>query len=88
MIGCCQWLAICPVPNASLAGADVQAGEKLAGAWRLVRRKSRTQQRGVSWLLIKPQDGAARFATASDILEERPLSVISGRGIEAITVPS
>lgn len=78
-------------PEADLAAGSLSfrlQGEKLGGAWRLVRMKPRAKQRGVSWLLIKAQDGAARSATAPDILEERPLSVISGRGIEVVTEPS
>jgi hypothetical protein len=66
-------LAVCPVLNAGLVGADVQGGEKLAGAWRLVSMKPRTKKGGVSWLLIKAQDGVARSATAPGIREERPL---------------
>jgi bifunctional non-homologous end joining protein LigD len=41
--------------------------------------------RQVSWLLIKAADAAARPRGAPDILEERPLSVVSGRPIEALS---
>lgn len=71
------------------AAADLAAGslgfclhgEKLAGAWRLVRMKGRGAPRE-SWLLIKARDAAARDPSAPDILVERPLSVASGRAIE------
>lgn len=59
-------------------------GEKLRGAWRLVRMKPRQGERQPSWLLIKGKDGAARPRSTPDVLIELPLSVISGRGIEEV----
>jgi bifunctional non-homologous end joining protein LigD len=58
-------------------------GEKLRGAWALVRL--RTQESGKpNWLLIKADDDAARPLSAGDILTERPGSVATGRGLQEI----
>ena len=55
-------------------------GEKLRGRWHLVRTGS---ERGKEqWLLFKGKDEAAR--AGSDIVSERPESVLSGRSIEQV----
>ena len=59
-------------------------GEKLQGRWHLVRLKPRPGERQESWLLIKSADAAARKPTDRDILEEKPLSVVTGRSIPEI----
>jgi bifunctional non-homologous end joining protein LigD len=59
-------------------------GEKLHGAWHLVRLKKRAREKQESWLLIKSADHVAREPGATDILDEMPLSVASGRTLEAI----
>src|SRR5271166_3292095 len=59
-------------------------GEKLRGGWHLVRMAARKGERRDNWLLIKADDSFARDADAPDILEEAPLSVLSGKPIEAI----
>jgi DNA ligase D-like protein (predicted 3'-phosphoesterase) len=59
-------------------------GEKLTGAWRLVRMAPRADERHISWLFIKARDAAARAKGDPDVLTERPLSVLSQRPIEAI----
>jgi bifunctional non-homologous end joining protein LigD len=59
-------------------------GEKLGGAWHLVRMRSRPGERRENWLLIKSEDACARPAGAPDILEEEPLSVATGRTLEEI----
>jgi DNA ligase D-like protein (predicted 3'-phosphoesterase) len=72
-------------PLAGLAAGSLRFqlhGAKLTGGWRLARMAPRGRQ--VSWLLTKTADAAARPRSAPDILEECPLSVISGRSIEAI----
>ena len=56
-------------------------GEKLAGRWHLVKTKPQGKQEG--WLLFKGRDDAANDET--DIVGERPASVITGRTIEEIT---
>src|SRR5918997_5415523 len=59
-------------------------GEKLGGAWHLVRMRQRPRERQEGWLLIKSDDEAARSAKDPDILEEMPLSVKTGRSLEEI----
>jgi bifunctional non-homologous end joining protein LigD len=59
-------------------------GEKLHGAWHLVRMRGRPGEKRESWLLIKAHDDAARGERDPDILEEEPNSVVSGRSIEEI----
>ena len=59
-------------------------GEKLAGAWHLVRMRRKPREKQEAWLLIKSEDEAARHDGEPDILDEKPLSVASGRDMEAI----
>jgi len=59
-------------------------GEKLAGSWHLVRMKPKKGEKQEPWLLMKSEDEAARSPEDPDILEEKPLSVASGRSIEEI----
>ena len=52
-------------------------GEKLHGAWHLVRMRGRAgDEKRENWLLIKAHDEAARSARDPDILEEEPTSVV------------
>lgn len=59
-------------------------GEKLRGRYHLVRLKPRPRERQESWLLIKSEDEFARHAGDPDILEEKPLSVVTGRDLDTI----
>jgi bifunctional non-homologous end joining protein LigD len=59
-------------------------GEKLKGRWHLVRMRKGPKDKQDPWLLIKSDDAAARGARGPDVLEEMPLSVVSGRSIEEI----
>jgi bifunctional non-homologous end joining protein LigD len=59
-------------------------GEKLKGRWHLVRINSRANEHREPWLLIKAHDEAARDTGEADVLEERPLSVKSGRSLPEI----
>lgn len=59
-------------------------GEKLRGVWMLVRSKPRPGATKPQWLLFKERDGEARAASEGDILEEQPMSVVSGRGLGEI----
>lgn len=52
-------------------------GEKLHGAWTLVRMRGR-DERQEPWLLIKERDDAARPAAEFDITEAMPDSVLGG----------
>lgn len=60
------------------------AGEKLRGGWDLVRMHRRTGEKRDNWLLIKQHDKAERSARDKDILEEEPLSVVTGRTMDQI----
>ncbi|MGH6769755.1 MAG: DNA ligase D [Xanthobacteraceae bacterium] len=59
-------------------------GEKLQGAWHLVRMRGRPKEKRENWLLIKAHDEYQRTAREPDILEQEPNSAISGRSIEEI----
>jgi len=59
-------------------------GEKLHGRWHLVRMRPRGNERHDNWLLIKGKDEEARGPRDPDILEEKPLSVATGRSMEEI----
>jgi bifunctional non-homologous end joining protein LigD len=59
-------------------------GGKLRGRWHLVRMHGRAGERKEPWLLIKAKDEEARGTKDPDILEEEPLSVVSGRSIPEI----
>jgi bifunctional non-homologous end joining protein LigD len=59
-------------------------GEKLHGRWHLVRMHGRAGEKKEPWLLIKAKDEEARSADDPDILEDKPLSVVSGRSIPEI----
>ncbi len=59
-------------------------GEKLHGRWHLVRMRSRDKDRHENWLLIKGKDEESRSGRSRDILEEEPLSVVTGRSIDEI----
>ena len=59
-------------------------GEKLHGRWHLVRMRGRDSDRHENWLLIKGKDDELRTSRDSDILDEKPCSVVTGRSIEEI----
>ena len=59
-------------------------GDKLHGAWHLVRMRARPGEKRENWLLIKARDDAARGARDPDILEAEPDSVATGRSIDEI----
>ncbi|MBB6252999.1 DNA ligase D [Nitrospirillum iridis] len=59
-------------------------GEKLTGHWHLVRMHGRPGEKRENWLLIKSEDAAARAEADPDILEERPDSVKTGRGLDEV----
>lgn len=54
-------------------------GEKLRGHWNLVRTRDDD-----TWLLIKSRDEFARPESEGEIVDELPLSVLSGRSIDEI----
>ena len=59
-------------------------GEKLHGGWHLVRMHRRSGEKRDNWLLIKQHDDAARSSRDEDILEEEPLSAVTGRTMDEI----
>src|SRR4051812_42727434 len=59
-------------------------GEKLHGRFHLVRMQGRPGEKKTNWLLIKAHDEFERGEKDPDILEEMPLSVVSGRSIPEI----
>ncbi len=59
-------------------------GEKLHGGWHLVRMHRRPGEKRDNWLLIKQHDDAERSSRDKDILEEEPLSVVTGRTMDEI----
>jgi bifunctional non-homologous end joining protein LigD len=59
-------------------------GQKLGGRWHLVRMRAKPREKRENWLLIKGDDEFARPAGATDILDERPESVKTGRSIDEL----
>jgi bifunctional non-homologous end joining protein LigD len=57
-------------------------GEKLRGAWTLVRMGGRAGEDGKNWLLIKERDATARPLADGDVLDERPESVAGAPAID------
>ncbi|WP_235835228.1 DNA ligase D [Piscinibacter terrae] len=53
-------------------------GEKLHGAWTLVRMHGHANEKQEPWLLIKERDDAARPASEFSVVDEMPDSVLSG----------
>ena len=59
-------------------------GHKLKGGWALVRLKGDRDRDGKNWLLIKERDTYVRPESEGDILEDEPLSVLTGRSLAEI----
>ncbi len=61
-------------------------GQKLVGDWMLVRigGKAAEDAGKKQWLLFKERDDEAKPITDGDVLEEKPLSVSTGRSLEEI----
>ncbi len=59
-------------------------GEKIKGAWTLVRMGGRAGEEGKNWLLIKERDEHVRSSAELDIVEEQPNSVVTGRTMAQI----
>jgi bifunctional non-homologous end joining protein LigD len=58
-------------------------GEKLNGRWTLVRTGDGDGGKE-AWLLFKRSDEAARRGSGDALLDERPLSVVTGRSLDEI----
>lgn len=63
-------------------------GEKLSGAWALVRTRLKGSGDKQQWLLIKEQDDVARPASDYDIVTALPASVISGGLVGGMQKPA
>lgn len=61
-------------------------GQKLQGAWALVRMRNKLGEKQESWLLIKERDDYARAETEFDVVESLPGSVLKDAG--GPTIPS
>jgi bifunctional non-homologous end joining protein LigD len=59
-------------------------GKKLHGGWHLVRMRRKGREKHEPWLLMKANDEFARRPSDVDILDQEPLSVVTGRSIEEI----
>ena len=73
------WTPESPDVDAALKKGDLKFtlnGKKLEGSWVLVRTRGRYQGGKNPWLLIKHRDA---FASADDIAETRPRSIVSDR---------
>jgi bifunctional non-homologous end joining protein LigD len=73
------WTPEVPDVDAALSKGELKFtlnGKKLKGSWVLVRTKGYGGSKKESWLLIKHRD---RYASAEDILEQKPKSVVSNR---------
>lgn len=60
-------------------------GEKLHGKWALVRMGGKAaRERRENWLLIKERDDAAIPHSSDAVVADNPLSVASGRSLDAV----
>jgi bifunctional non-homologous end joining protein LigD len=59
-------------------------GVKLTGEWRLIRSSGNDDDDSEQWLLMKKKDRLAAAAGEPPIVESRPESVLTGRGIDAV----
>jgi bifunctional non-homologous end joining protein LigD len=78
------WMPEGPDVNASLHQGEIKFtlhGSKLKGSWVLVRTKGFGNSSRSSWLLIKHKD---RYASAVDIVTEKPRSVLTKRLMKGI----
>lgn len=80
-----RWTPLDPDPAAALKKGKLSFtlhGQKLRGGWTLMRMRDPRGSKP-QWLLIKRRDEEAREGGAA-IIEEEPLSVLSGRTTEQI----
>jgi bifunctional non-homologous end joining protein LigD len=75
-------------PHAGLAKGALKfrlKGEKLQGAWALIKIKGRdAREAEKTWLLIKERDDAVRPLAKYDVTVARPESVATGRSLEEV----
>jgi bifunctional non-homologous end joining protein LigD len=82
------WVPHDPDPAAAYAKGMLKfelQGEKLHGNWALVRMGGKAaRERRQNWLLIKERDDAAVPHSGDAVVAENPLSVETGRSLDAI----
>jgi bifunctional non-homologous end joining protein LigD len=70
-------------PQEGLAAGNLKFvlhGEKLHGAWALVRMRGKAADKQEPWLLVKERDAHARAETEFKVVEELPDGVLAGKG--------
>jgi len=84
------WTPLDPDPDAAYRKGALKFrldGEKLHGNWALVRmdgRRAKAANGHENWLLIKERDAAALPESGAALVENQPLSVATGRAMDAI----
>jgi len=82
------WTPIEPDPAAAYQKGALKFrldGDKLHGNWALVRMGSKAAREGrENWLLIKERDEEAVPGSDTALVDDNPLSVATGRSMEAI----
>jgi bifunctional non-homologous end joining protein LigD len=85
---CGTWVPADPDPAAAHAKGMLKfelRGEKLHGNWALVRMGGKAaRERRPNWLLVKERDDAAVPQSGDAVVVDNPLSVETGRSLEAI----
>jgi bifunctional non-homologous end joining protein LigD len=59
-------------------------GEKLHGRWALIKLRGRRDGGKDNWLLVKEKDETSASGSGSAVVDDNPLSVVTGRDIETI----
>jgi len=82
------WIPADPDPAAAFTKGALKfelRGEKLHGNWALVRMGGKAaRERRPNWLLVKERDDAAVPQSGDAVVADNPLSVETGRSLEAI----
>jgi bifunctional non-homologous end joining protein LigD len=82
------WIPADPDPEAALSKGMLKFelhGKKLHGNWALVRIRGKSvRDRHQNWLLVKERDEAALPHSGDAVVADNPLSVETGRSLEAI----
>jgi bifunctional non-homologous end joining protein LigD len=84
------WIPAGPDPEAALARGALKfelRGQKLHGNWALVRMGGKARgDRHQNWLLVKERDDAAVADSGDTVVADNPLSVETGRSLDAIAM--
>lgn len=81
-----RWESLDPDPEAALAEGRMKLrleGERMRGAWALIRMRPRPREKTPQWLLIKEKDDEARPGEGESLLAAET-SVASGRSMAQI----